>query len=183
MIMLLLRQIPRNYICIVTGPAFSTYIQTDRHYTNIYTEMINVFLLEFILLGWVPLAFGLSNAHLARTKTAAPVVSYVTSMAHSAYMGKPTVTGALNASSTLGANISSLGVAPSATTYPSDGKLHDPAPAPFFPAGGVGTNGTTPVYNAKSDFDFESLVCLFHSVFLYIVDERKLTVKGTCSLR
>lgn len=135
---------------------------TNKHKPRKHTNMINIYLLGLIFLGWMPLVSGLPNVHLARATTAAPVVSFQSSMAHSAYMGVPTVTGALNASSTLAANISSLGVARSATTYPSDGKLHDPAPAPYVPAGGVGTNGTTPMYNAKSDFDFESLVSVFN---------------------
>lgn len=87
-----------------------------------------------------------------------PVVSHPTSETHTPYSGTPTTTGAVSASSVLGSSIPSLGVAPGATDYPSDGKLHDPEPALYVPAGGVGTNGTTPVYNAKSDFDFESLV-------------------------
>lgn len=66
------------------------------------------------------------------------------------------MTGALNATS-VGTGIPSLGVAPGATTYPSDGKLHQPQPAPFVPGGGIGTNGTTPVYNVRSDYDYESL--------------------------
>jgi len=84
-------------------------------------------------------------------------------MDHTSFSGTPSVTGALNASSTIAMTIPSLSVEPSATTYPSDGKLQNPAPAPYVPAGGVGTNGTTPVYNAKSDFDFQSLVCAFTS--------------------
>lgn len=138
----------------------SVHVPTDIHHASISKDMVPTLSLGLSLLGWVPFALGLPNLHLARATTAAPVVSHETSMVHSAYMGTPTVTGALNASSTLAANLSSLSVAPSATTYPSDGKLHDPAPAPFVPAGGVGTNGTTPVYNVKSDFDFESLVSL-----------------------
>ena len=47
-----------------------------------------------------------------------------------------------------------------ATIYPADGKLHHPMPAPYMPAGGLGTNGTEPVYKVKSDFDYESLVSL-----------------------
>ena len=156
-IMLLLRQVPEYYICKVAGPAARDSFGICNKQT-VYTDMVAALLSGLNLLGWVPFTLGLPNLHLARATTAAPVVSHETSMAHSAYMGTPTVTGALNASSTLAANISSLSVAPSATTYPSDGELHDPAPAPFVPAGGVGTNGTTPVYNAKSDFDFESLV-------------------------
>jgi hypothetical protein len=56
-------------------------------------------------------------------------------------------------------------IAPAETTYPADGKLHNAEPAPYTPAGGVGTNGSIPVYNAKSDFDYESLVCIF---FYYV---------------
>ncbi|KAJ7819804.1 Rds1 protein [Mycena olivaceomarginata] len=32
-----------------------------------------------------------------------------------------------------------------------------PPPAPFTPAGGLGTNGTPPVYSPMSDFDFQSM--------------------------
>ena len=35
--------------------------------------------------------------------------------------------------------------------------IDSPEPAPYTPAGGLGTNGTLPVYNVKSDFDYESL--------------------------
>lgn len=76
---------------------------------------------------------------------------------HGPFSGKPTTTGALSLS-VLAPSIPALPPNPTATTYPSDGKLHDPEPAPYTPAGGLGTNGTEPVYNAKSDFDYESLV-------------------------
>lgn len=94
---------------------------------------------------------------LAAPTSTVPVVNHPTSLPHGPYTGTPTVSGALNATS-IGPGISSLGIPPAATTYPSDGKLHDAEPGPYIPAGGVGTNGTTPVYNAKSDFDYESLV-------------------------
>jgi len=42
-------------------------------------------------------------------------------------------------------------------TYNPNGQLHDPEPAPFTPAGGLGTNGTLPSYVVKSDFDYESI--------------------------
>ena len=76
---------------------------------------------------------------------------------HGPYTGKPTTTGALSLS-VLAASIPALPPNPTATTYPSDGKLHNPEPAPYTPAGGLGTNGTEPVYNVKSDFDYESIV-------------------------
>lgn len=76
---------------------------------------------------------------------------------HGPYTGIPTTTGALSLS-VRASSIPALPPNPTATTYPSDGELHDPEPAPYTPAGGLGTNGTEPVYNAKSDFDYESLV-------------------------
>lgn len=84
--------------------------------------------------------------------------SQVTGMtSHGPYSGTPTTTGALM-TTVLALSIPALPPAPSATTYPSDGQLHDPQPAPYTPAGGLGTNGTEPIYNVRSDFDYESLV-------------------------
>ncbi|KKZ60873.1 hypothetical protein EMCG_04464 [[Emmonsia] crescens] len=85
-----------------------------------------------------------------------PVVSGI-SVSHGPFTGTPTVTGALMGTATLGTAITPKPAPANATTYPSDGKLHDPQPAPYVPGGGLGTNGTMPVYNAKSDFDFQSL--------------------------
>lgn len=92
-----------------------------------------------------------------------PAVSHSASLPHTPYSGTATTTGALTASS-VGPGVPTLGVAPEATLYPSDGELHEPQPGPYIPAGGVGTNGSVPVYNVKSDFDFESLV----SVILHL---------------
>ncbi|PKY03565.1 protein rds1 [Aspergillus campestris IBT 28561] len=85
-----------------------------------------------------------------------PVVNISSSAIHTPFNGTPTVTGALNASS-IGTGIPTLAALPAATTYPSDGRLHQPEPAPYVPGGGLGTGGNAPVYNAKSDFDYESL--------------------------
>lgn len=95
-----------------------------------------------------------SNASISAPTTRA----HPTSLPHSAYNGTATVTGAITATS-VGTGIPHGSVAHSATTYPSDGKLHNAEPAQYDPAGGSGTNGSVPVYNAKSDFDYESLVC------------------------
>ncbi|CAP95675.1 Pc21g07780 [Penicillium rubens Wisconsin 54-1255] len=91
--------------------------------------------------------------------TAPPLRSFNNSMPHTPFTETPTTTGALTASS-IGTGISHGGVAAGATTYPADGKLHHSEPAPHVPAGGLGTNGSTPVYNTKSDFDYQSLVCI-----------------------
>ncbi|KAJ5098523.1 Protein rds1 [Penicillium argentinense] len=85
-----------------------------------------------------------------------PTRSHPSSQPHTPFSGTPSTTGALTAAK-IGSGISSGTVPHAATTYPSDGKLHNAEPAPYVPAGGIGTNGTIPVYNAKSDFDYESL--------------------------
>ncbi|EED22018.1 stress response protein Rds1, putative [Talaromyces stipitatus ATCC 10500] len=88
----------------------------------------------------------------------------LSSVSHGAYSGSASVTGAVTASS-VGTGIVVGGVPPAATTYPADGQLHDPEPAPYVPAGGVGLN-TTPVYNVKSDFDFESLALALYQEWI-----------------
>lgn len=101
------------------------------------------------------------------TVSSAPsVVSIPTSISSPGpFTGTPTVIGALNATST-GTGISSLPPPAAATTYISNGNLHDAAPAPFEPAGGVGTNGTIPVYNARSDYDYQSLALQLYQEYL-----------------
>lgn len=119
------------------------------------------------VLGSLPFASAVPNGIvIARATTsssasvsAPPVRSHPSSEPHTPFSGTPSVTGALTASS-IGSGISNGSVSPEATTYPSDGKLHNAEPAPYVPAGGVGTNGSIPVYNAKSDYDYESLVSL-----------------------
>jgi Ferritin-like domain len=104
----------------------------------------------------------------AATRPAAPPVvsSQVTGpTSHGPFSGQPTTTGALSLS-VLGPSIPALPPNPAATTYPSDGQLHDPQPAPYVPAGGGGTNGTEPVYNAKSDFDYQSLALALYQEWI-----------------
>lgn len=82
-------------------------------------------------------------------------------LTHGPYTGSaPTVVGALTPSAgVLSTGVRGAPAPPSATRYPSDGRLHNPEPQPYMPAGGAGTNGTWPVYRPRSDFDYESLVC------------------------
>lgn len=88
-----------------------------------------------------------------------PVIPHTDVVSHGPYRGIPTTTGAVT-TDVLAPSIAPLPPNPTATTYLADGKLHAPQPAPYTPAGGLGTNGTEPVYNVKSDFDFQSLVSL-----------------------
>lgn len=90
--------------------------------------------------------------------SAPPTASHPASLPHTPFTGTPTTTGALTASSIGTGIVESASVAPAETTYVSDGELQNAEPAPYVPAGGVGTEGQIPVYNAKSDFDYESLV-------------------------
>ena len=87
-----------------------------------------------------------------------PTHTFPTSQPHTPFSGTPSTTGALTATSVGTGIVAAFSIAPAETTYHADGKLHNAEPAPYVPAGGVGTNGSIPVYNAKSDFDYESLV-------------------------
>lgn len=95
------------------------------------------------------------------TPSVVPVVN-VTS--HGPYDGpSPTTTGALSTSLVPSMPPAGVPINPDALVYPADGKLHGPQPMPFTPSGGVGFNGSVPVYKVQSDFDFQSLsLALFH---------------------
>ncbi|KAI1940491.1 hypothetical protein LOZ66_002085 [Ophidiomyces ophidiicola] len=98
----------------------------------------------------------------------APVASGISfSRATGAYTGIPTATGALTGSSR-GTAISGRPPGPEATRYQSDGRLHDPQPAPYVPGGGLGTNGTMPVYNVQSDYDYQSVALLLYASWLQL---------------
>ncbi|KAI9853216.1 MAG: hypothetical protein M1824_001521 [Vezdaea acicularis] len=68
--------------------------------------------------------------------------------------------------SVLAPSIPALPPGPDATSYPRDGKLHAPEPAPYTPAGGLGTNGSEPVYVVQSDFDFESIALALYQEWI-----------------
>lgn len=95
----------------------------------------------------------------------------------------PTATGPpIGAKSTdvLAPSIPNLPPGPNASSYPRNGKLNAPQPAPYTPSGGLGQNGSEPNYQVKSDFDFESLVSRLLSaacVVMLILG----TVSGTLS--
>ena len=109
--------------------------------------------------------YSASASPVAAPVPAPPVVSQTNVTTHGPFSGTPTTTGALS-TSVLAASIAPLPPNPTATTYPSDGKLHSPQPAPYVPAGGLGTNGTQPVYNVKSDFDYESLALALYQEWI-----------------
>ncbi|KAL4808021.1 hypothetical protein BDV18DRAFT_134113 [Aspergillus unguis] len=113
------------------------------------------------------LAFSLFTAALAapaqpageipNTQNIVTENGYATAPYHGPYTGTPTVTGAVQAPTTLAASIAPLPPNPTATYYNAKGVPQQPMPAPYTPAGGLGTNGTLPRYMVNSDWDFESI--------------------------
>ncbi|EFE35308.1 uncharacterized protein ARB_06265 [Trichophyton benhamiae CBS 112371] len=93
---------------------------------------------------------------------ATPPVRSASFESHGPFTGFASVTGALTASKVLGTALSGKPAPTNATSYPSDGELHGAQPAPYFPAGGLGTNGTAPVYNVRSDYDYQSIALALH---------------------
>ena len=94
-----------------------------------------------------------------------PQVPHTDVSSHGPFVGTPTTTGALSTVVT-GTAIPALPANPAETTYPADGALHDPQPEPYTPAGGLGTNGTEPVYKPQSDFDYESLALALYQEWI-----------------
>ena len=76
---------------------------------------------------------------------------------HGPYSGTPTTIGAVSSSPTA-ASIPPMPLNPTATYYNTNGKLTEAQPAPYTPAGGLGTNGSLPRYMVESDFDYESIM-------------------------
>lgn len=82
---------------------------------------------------------------------------YVTgTTTHGPFEGTATVTGAVS-NSVLASSVGTLPPNPTATYYNTNGLLQNPQPAPYTPAGGLGTNGSLPRYMVESDFDYESI--------------------------
>jgi hypothetical protein len=76
---------------------------------------------------------------------------------------------------------------PTALVYNPNGTLNTQQPIPYQPAGGLGTNGTEPVYRVQSDFDYQSILLglyqewieldLFHNI-LATFSEEQFTAAG-----
>jgi hypothetical protein len=97
---------------------------------------------------------GISTSDLSPPPLRSSIFTGATT--HGPYSGTPTTTGAVS-NSVLAASIPALPANPTATYLNTQGVLLHPQPAPYVPAGGLGTNGTLPRYMVESDFDFESI--------------------------
>ncbi|KAL3484910.1 ferritin-like domain-containing protein [Aspergillus germanicus] len=102
-----------------------------------------------------------AGALAAPAFTGGPVIvgenGYTSAPTHGPYTGTPTVKGAVTAPGTLAPSIAPKPPNPTATYYNAEGVPQNPMPAPYVPAGGLGTNGTEPRYMVESDWDFESI--------------------------
>ncbi|KAI2775995.1 ferritin-like domain-containing protein [Daldinia loculata] len=98
--------------------------------------------------------------------TTVPVVPVTNVTSHGPYTGLPaTTTGALSTEVTA-STIPARPPEPYKLQYPADGQLHQPQPAPYTPAGGLGTNGSEPVYRVISDFDYESIALTLYQEWI-----------------
>jgi hypothetical protein len=84
---------------------------------------------------------------------------------HGPYTGTPTTTGALS-TKVLAPSIAPGPPPPGIVQYPADGKLHGDQPAPYTPSGGIGTNGSVPIYKVASDFDYQSLALALYQEWI-----------------
>ncbi|MBE3049026.1 ferritin-like domain-containing protein, partial [Candidatus Bathyarchaeota archaeon] len=85
---------------------------------------------------------------------------------HGPYDGPdPTIVGALS-TDVLADEMPVLPPAEDAYDYPADGELHGDQPVPYAPSGGIGTNGTEPVYRVQSDFDYQSLALALYQEWI-----------------
>ena len=103
---------------------------------------------------------GIPAAEIPGATNALPPVvsSQVTGVtSHGPFSGTPTTTGAIS-NSPVGTAIPMLPPNPTALIYNPNGELNNQQPIPFTPAGGLGTNGTEPVYRVQSDFDYQSVL-------------------------
>lgn len=112
----------------------------------------------------VPQATTAPSQSIGTAPTAPLVSSNPMATSHGPYTGpSPTTTGALSLS-VLAQSVAPLPELPQ--TYIADGQLHDPQPAPYIPHGGLGTNGTTPSYKVRSDFDYESIAVALYQEWI-----------------
>lgn len=117
---------------------------------------------------FIPTSFGL-DSQIAAIATTAPTGTesgaadtqrssiQTGATTHGPYDGTATTNGAVS-TKVLAATIATQPLNPTATYYNTDGLLQKPQPAPYVPAGGLGTNGSLPRYMVESDFDYESIM-------------------------
>ncbi|KAI1778726.1 ferritin-like domain-containing protein [Hypoxylon cercidicola] len=114
----------------------------------------------------VPFVAQANTTITSAASTTVPVIPVTNVTSHGRFTGPPpTTTGAISTEVTA----SSIPARPAENfklQYPADGRLHEPQPAPYTPAGGLGTNGSEPVYRVISDFDYESVALALYQEWI-----------------
>jgi len=149
----------------VTAAATSVYASGNAPATGVYVSASYSVDSAAVQSGnYLATKFGPDSqvpASAVTPQSAPPLVvqqnGYTSATYHGPYTGTATVTGAANGPATLAASIAPAGPNPTATYYNTAGKPLNPLPAPYTPAGGLGTNGSLPRYQVESDFDYESI--------------------------
>ncbi|KAI0808804.1 hypothetical protein GGR55DRAFT_185467 [Xylaria sp. FL0064] len=133
---------------------------------NILTDSSLLALVLALRCSAVPVVSEPSTTVTSCASVTASIVPVTNVTSHGPYTGPaPTTTGALS-TDVLAPSIPSYPPEQYKLEYPADGKLHAPEPAPYTPAGGLGTNGTEPVYRVQSDFDYESIALALYQEWI-----------------
>ncbi len=109
------------------------------------------------------------------TIAAQPVINATMANMNGPYTGGPaSVTGAIGNKP---ANTSIPFVTAPPISYQPNGTLQMQEPIPFQPAGGLGTNGTEPVYRVQSDFDYQSILLSLYQEWIELDLFRNIMAK------
>lgn len=114
----------------------------------------------------VPVVSKAQTTFSSKASFIPPAIPVTDVSSHGTYTGpEPTTTGALS-NTVLASSVPARPPPPDSFKYPADGKLHGPQPAPYTPSGGIGTNGSAPVYRVQSDFDYQSLALALYQEWI-----------------
>ncbi|KAI1100023.1 ferritin-like domain-containing protein [Jackrogersella minutella] len=114
----------------------------------------------------VPFVSDPTTTYYSDAATTAPVVDVTIVSSHGRYTGPPAVTTGALSTEVTALTIAASPPEPYKLQYPADGKLHQLQPAPYTPGGGLGTNGSEPVYRVISDFDYESVALALYQEYI-----------------
>ncbi|KAI0890828.1 ferritin-like domain-containing protein [Annulohypoxylon nitens] len=113
-----------------------------------------------------PFVSDATTTYSTDASTTALVVPVTDVTSHGRYTAPPaSTTGALSTDVAI-ATIAANPPESFKLAYPADGMLHQEEPAPYTPGGGLGTNGSEPVYRVISDFDYESVALALYQEYI-----------------
>ncbi|KAI1453242.1 ferritin-like domain-containing protein [Annulohypoxylon moriforme] len=114
----------------------------------------------------IPFVSDATTTYSSDAATTVPVVPITDVTSHGRYTGPTAATTGALSTDVSAATIAASPPEPYKLEYPADGKLHEEEPAPYTPGGGLGTNGSEPVYRVISDFDYESVALALYQEYI-----------------